>query len=87
MCMDVLVYSCGGQRLSLGATLCHSTLYLVEKIPLPESGVHKLTRLAGQKSLKILLSPLPLSVNATSARSVLGVNMTNTCTCVHAQLF
>lgn len=47
MCMDVLVYSCGGQRLSLGATLRHSTLYLVEKIPLPEPGVHKLTRLAG----------------------------------------
>lgn len=87
MCMDVLVYSCGGQRLSLGVTLCHPTLYIVEKIPLPEPEVHKLTRLAGQKSLKILLSPLPLSVNATSACNVLGVNMTITHTCVHAQLF
>lgn len=87
MCMNVLVYSCGGQRLSLGVTLCHPTLYLVEKIPLPEPGVHKLTRLAGQKSLKILLSPLPLSVNATSACNVLGVNMTITHTCVHVHIF
>lgn len=85
MCMDVLVYS-WRERLSLGVTLCHPTLYLVEKIPLPEPEVHKLTRLAGQKSLKILLSPLPLSVNATSACNVLGVNMTITHTCVHAQL-
>lgn len=73
--------------MSLGVTLCHSTLYLVEKIPLPEPGVHKLTRLAGQKSFKILLSPLPLSVSATSACNVLGVNMTIIRICVHAQLF
>lgn len=46
MCMDVLVYSCGGQRLSLGVTLCHPTLYIVEKIPLPEPEVHKLDWLA-----------------------------------------